>query len=180
VWGLNFLPGYWLACLGGGGGVFLFFCKFLLVFSGLFSPRVNSGFFWILYRFVTRPSITGHFVDFIYCQLCEISLRDIWCTRYVLAIGKQTRSSFRLNLFIPPPPNGHASETRLYSVFSFFFQFLCSQLSLTLFQNGRRSQLICYRVEEDWGSDCILFFYPFSRTSKISFLFFISFVFILC
>ena len=110
--------------LGEGG---LYFIQFISVCSGLLFPRVNTGLFWILHRFVTRPSITGYFVDFIYCQLCEINFRNTCRTQYVLAIGKQARSSFRPTLFIlpPAPTNGHASETRLYSsVFSLFFQFL--------------------------------------------------------
>jgi hypothetical protein len=70
--------------------------------------------------------------------------------------------------FYPPPlPNGHALETRLYSsVFFSLFPVSMARYSLTLFRNGRRSQLIFYRVEEVLGSECILFFYPISWNLK--------------
>jgi hypothetical protein len=128
--------------------------------------KVKTGLFWILYRFVTRPSIIGHFVDFIYCQLCEINLRNIWCTQYVHAIEKQTRSSFRLNHF--NPPYGHASETRLYSsvYFFLFFQFSYSQpFSNTVTKRTLKSADIL-RGWGGFGFRLIFLFYPFSSNLK--------------
>ena len=70
--------------------------------------------------------------------------------------------------FSSPPPPQTATHLKLDYIlfFPLFFQFLYRQPSVTLLRNGRRSQLICYRVEVVWGSDGSPFFYPFSSNLK--------------